>query len=69
VLQRPLARPSHNRVLQSVRDSDARAAAAAREAGECSASLLRQTEDLGKLQAALAVKDRQIGSLMALNER
>ena len=69
MLQRPLARLSHNRVLQSLRDSDARAAAATLEASECAASLLRETEDQGKLQAALAVKDRQIGSLMALNER
>ena len=52
-----------------MRDSDARAAAATLEASECAARLLRETEDQGKLQAALAVKDRQIGSLMALNER
>ncbi len=52
-----------------MRDSDARAAAATLAASECAASLLRETEDQGKLQAALAVKDKQIASLMALNER
>jgi hypothetical protein len=55
--------------LQSLRDNEARATAAIRAASESSASLLLETDHRQKLEAAMNIKDRQISSLMVLNER
>ena len=60
---------SSHRLVQSLREGEARASAASRAASESAASLLLETDHRQKLEAAIGIKDRQISSLMALNAR